>query len=147
MDKIKINCICKLAGGAVVSGSMVICKGQNVLQSAKEWYEEQIADFAHPVSFEDCFVSIDGGAVSLKTATFIDDVYVKNDSNLCIIPLPVEERKSADVKRDIKLLISRWFSALEDEGINPWQDEDCMTMADKYQYTVQDYQEFLRTLS
>ena len=147
MDKIKISCICKPAGGVVVKGSMEIYKGQNVLQSAKEWYEEQITNFAHPVSFEDCFVNIDGGAISRKTATFIDDVYVSSDSNLCIIPLPIEERKSVDVKRDIKLLISRWFSSLEDEGVNPWQDEDCVAMADKYQYTVQDYQEFLRTLS
>lgn len=147
MDKIKISCICKPAGGVVVKGNMEICKGQNILQSAKEWYEGRIADFAHPVSFEDCFVHIDGGVVSRKTATFIDDVYVKNDSTLYVVPHPVEERKSADIKRDIKLLISRWFSALEDEGVNPWRDEDCVAMADKYQYTMQDYQDFLRTLS
>ena len=57
------------------------------------------------------------------------------------------ERKDANVKQDIKLLISYWFLALEDEGVDPWQNEDCVVMADKYQYTIQDYETFLRTLS
>ena len=86
MDKIKINCICKLAGGAVISGSMEICKGQNVLQSAKNWYEEQVLDLVNPVNFEDCFVHIDGGVVSRKAATFIDDIYVGDDSTLYVVP-------------------------------------------------------------
>ena len=30
---------------------------------------------------------------------------------------------------------------------NPWRDEECVAMANKYQYTTQDYQDFLRTLS
>lgn len=86
MDKIKISCICKPAGGVVVKGSMEICKGQNILQSVKEWYGKQITDLAHPVSFEDCFVHVDGAVVSQDASTFIDDVYVNGDSILYIIP-------------------------------------------------------------
>ena len=147
MKKIKLNCVCRPTTGVVRKGSMEICKGQNVLQSAKNWYEEQVVDLVNPVNFEDCFVHIDGGVVSRKAATFIDDIYVGDDSTLYVIPFSVEERKSADIKRDIKLLLSRWFLALEDEGVNPWRDEECVAMANKYQYTTQDYQDFLRTLS
>ena len=35
-------------------------------------------------------------------------------------------------KKDIKLLIGKWFSALEDEGVNPWLDKECMEMANKH---------------
>lgn len=147
MDKIKIGCVCKPVAGIIRDGSLEICKGQNILQSAKDWYEEQIADLIHPVSFEDCFVNIDGGAVSNKSAAFVDDVYVNADSKLCIIPLPVAERKGADIERDIKFLISCWFSLLDDESIDPWRREECVAIANKYQYTPQDYEAFLRSLS
>ena len=50
-------------------------------------------------------------------------------------------------EQDLKELFSWWFSALDDEGIDPWRDEECVAMANKYQYTTQDYQDFLRTLS
>ena len=48
-------------------------------------------------------------------------------------------------KKYIRLLIGRWFSALEDEGVNPWSDEECMKTANKYWYTEEDYRKYLRS--
>ena len=45
--------------------------------------------------------------------------------------------------KDIKLLIGRWFLALEDEGVYPWADEECVEMANKHHYTKEDYREYL----
>lgn len=47
---------------------------------------------------------------------------------------------------DIKFLIGHWFSALEDEGSNPWGIEECVNMANKYRYTKEDYRQFLKTI-
>lgn len=49
--------------------------------------------------------------------------------------------------KDIKLLIGRWFSALEDEGVNPWINKECMEMADKHWYTEEDYKKYLNTIA
>lgn len=49
-------------------------------------------------------------------------------------------------KKDIKLLIGKWFSALEDEGVNPWLDKECMEMANKHWYTDEDYKKYLNTI-
>ena len=43
---------------------------------------------------------------------------------------------------DIEFLIGNWFSALEDEGYDPWEDEVCMGIANKYEYTREDYQKY-----
>ena len=52
-----------------------------------------------------------------------------------------------DVKnKDIRLLISNWFSALEDEGTEPWAIEECIEMANKYCYTEEDYKKYLSTI-
>ncbi len=48
--------------------------------------------------------------------------------------------------KDIKLLIGRWFLALEDEGVYPWADEECVEMANKHHYTEEDYKEYLGTI-
>ncbi len=48
--------------------------------------------------------------------------------------------------KDIKMLIGKWFVALEDEGINPWMNEECMEIANKHYYTEVDYKSYLRTL-
>lgn len=48
--------------------------------------------------------------------------------------------------KDIKMLIGKWFAALEDEGVNPWMNEECMKTANKYYYTETDYKSYLRTL-
>ena len=47
----------------------------------------------------------------------------------------------------IKYLISNWFCALEDSGVDPWAVEKCVTVANQYQYTKEDYKEFLRKLA
>jgi len=47
---------------------------------------------------------------------------------------------------DIHFLINNWFCALEDEGCDPWEDEDCIKIAQKYGYTRKDYQNFLNTI-
>ena len=64
----------------------------------------------------------------------------------CGYPLQVTPLNE-DIMKDIHFLLSGWFVALEDEGVNPWEQEECVTMANKYQYTMQEYQAFLRTLS
>ena len=52
----------------------------------------------------------------------------------------------ADAIKDIKWLISNWFSALEDEGCDPWKYDKCIHMSDKYRYTREDYKEYLKTV-
>ncbi len=47
-----------------------------------------------------------------------------------------------EILNDIEFLIGSWFSALEDEGCDPWEDEVCMSMANKYEYTREDYQKY-----
>lgn len=59
----------------------------------------------------------------------------------------LSERHCSEIKKDINVLLSRWFCALEDEGVDPWQDEDCMAMAKKYRYTKEDYRKFSTSLS
>ena len=49
-------------------------------------------------------------------------------------------------RKDIKLLLGRWFSALEDEGVNPWMNEERMEIANKYWYTEEDYKKYLNTI-
>ena len=48
--------------------------------------------------------------------------------------------------RDIKLLIGRWFLALEDECVDPWTLEECAEIAKKYWYTKEDYKKYLNTI-
>jgi hypothetical protein len=49
--------------------------------------------------------------------------------------------------KDIKLLIGKLFSALEDEGINPWTNKECMAIANKHWYTEEDYKKYLNTMA
>lgn len=56
---------------------------------------------------------------------------------------PEKEQVSRD---DIVLLLGKWFSALEDEGCNPWKIEECVKLAGKYHYTKTDYKKFLNTI-
>lgn len=49
-------------------------------------------------------------------------------------------------RKDIKWLIGKWFSALEDEGVNPWADNECIEIANKYLYTEEDYKKYLSTI-
>lgn len=51
-----------------------------------------------------------------------------------------------EILKDIEFLIGNWFCALEDEGCEPWEDEVCISMANKYGYTKEDYQKFLRKI-
>lgn len=48
--------------------------------------------------------------------------------------------------KDIYQLIGKLFSALEDEGINPWINEECMEIANKYWYTEENYKSYLSTI-
>ena len=48
---------------------------------------------------------------------------------------------------DVKLLISRWFSALEDEGAEPWRLDDCVEIANKYEYTREDYAKYINSIT
>lgn len=48
--------------------------------------------------------------------------------------------------KDTHMFIGEWFLALEDEGCDPWETDDCVLMANKYNYTEKDYREFLRAI-
>lgn len=48
---------------------------------------------------------------------------------------------------DIKILLGHWFSALEDEGVDPWMLKESADMANKYGYTKDDYQKYLNTIA
>lgn len=48
---------------------------------------------------------------------------------------------------DIYQLIGKWFCALEDEGVNPWTDKECIDVANKHYYTEEDYKKYLRTIA
>ena len=48
--------------------------------------------------------------------------------------------------KDIKLLLGKWFSALEDEGVNPWINKECVDIANKYWYTEENYKIYLNTI-
>lgn len=48
--------------------------------------------------------------------------------------------------KDIKMLLGKWFSALENEGVDPWENKDCMTIANKHWYTEEDYKKYVNTL-
>ena len=48
--------------------------------------------------------------------------------------------------KDIKMLLGKWFSALENEGVDPWENKDCMTIANKHWYTEEDYKNYVNTL-
>ena len=47
---------------------------------------------------------------------------------------------------DIKTIIGYWFCALEDEGVDPQEDPNCMEFAEKYGFTKDDYDNFLRNI-
>lgn len=51
-----------------------------------------------------------------------------------------------EMLNDIKILIGHWFSALKDEGGEPWEIEECINMANKYGYTKEDYKKYLNTI-
>lgn len=48
--------------------------------------------------------------------------------------------------KDIKQLIGKLFCTLEDESVDPWSAEDCISIANKYWYTKEDYKKYLNTL-
>lgn len=47
-----------------------------------------------------------------------------------------------EILNDIEFLIGNWFCVLEDEGYDPWENEECISMANKYGYTKEDYQKY-----
>lgn len=48
--------------------------------------------------------------------------------------------------KDITLLFGKWFSALEDEGVDPWRNKECIEMANKHWYTEDDYKKYLNAI-
>lgn len=69
--------------------------------------------------------------------------YQENDHTRTLKALnDIVDKKS----KDIKLLIGKWFSALEDEGVNPWLNEECMEIANKHWYTKEDYKKYFSTI-
>ena len=58
----------------------------------------------------------------------------------------IDDQPTVEVEEDVKKLIGYWFSALEDEGCESWENEECINMARKYGYTSEDYQKYLSTI-
>lgn len=58
----------------------------------------------------------------------------------------IDDQPTVELEEDIKKLIGYWFSALEDEGCEPWKNEECINMARKYGYTSEDYKKYLSTI-
>lgn len=58
--------------------------------------------------------------------------------------LPINDME--EMREDIRKLIGRWFSSLEDEGCEPFECDDCIQMANKYGYTKEDYKAYLRII-
>lgn len=48
--------------------------------------------------------------------------------------------------QDIELLLGNWFCAVEDSGIDPWKKEECVKIANKYNYTEDNYKQYLSTI-
>lgn len=59
----------------------------------------------------------------------------------------IDEYWFNEYQPDIGWLIGRWFSALEDEGVDLWTDEDCVKIAIQYRYTKEDYKRYLSTIA
>ncbi len=57
-----------------------------------------------------------------------------------------EEISKDVVEQDIKTLMFQWFMALEDEGVDPWEQQPCVIMAERYHYTKDDYDDYLSSL-
>lgn len=51
-----------------------------------------------------------------------------------------------ELEEDIKKLIGYWFSALEDEGCEPWENEESINIARKYGYTREDCEKYLSAI-
>ena len=56
------------------------------------------------------------------------------------------EEETEEMLKDIHILIGNWFLALEDECCDPWDISKCISIAKKYNYTMKDYKEFLKTI-
>lgn len=104
----------------------------------------------HRLSLPDIFVTPDeikdlgidsvypDDVVSIIISKYQDDSYTRTLKGLNDI---IDKQN-----KDIKLLLGRWFSALEDEGVNPWERDNCVETANKYWYTEEDYKKYLNTI-
>lgn len=55
-------------------------------------------------------------------------------------------KKQESQKNDIKFLFGCLFSTLEQYGYNPWEEDGCVNIANKYQYTKKDYRKFFNAI-
>lgn len=96
--------------------------------------------FVTPNEIQDFGVDIicPNDVVHIIVSKHQEDMHVKTLSSLNDIIIKQ--------KKDIKLLLGKWFSALEDEGINPWENKECIEIASKHWYTEEDYKKYLGTI-
>ena len=73
-------------------------------------------------------------------------IYSKHQEDMHLNTLTYMNNMIEKRDNDIKLLLGRWFSALEDEGVNPWSIKECVKMANKYWYTEEDYKKYVNTI-
>ena len=90
-----------------------------------KYYEENRDNFE--IAWNYLQYRIDVGAFSYRQALAIKEKY-------------------NELLNDIETLLGKWFIALEDEGVEPWGVDDCVSMAEKYGYTKEDYFNFKRTI-
>lgn len=69
-------------------------------------------------------------------------IHLAEALNMAIDALKEQESQ----KNDIKFLIGCLFSSLENEGYNPWEEDGCINIANKYQYTKKDYRKFFNAI-
>lgn len=103
----------------------------------------QLSDADKFVTPEECK---DYGVVSVYPRDVVHIIISKYQEDMHAKTLMRLNDINYNQKKDIKLLISRWFSALEDEGVYPWALEECIEMANKYYYTEEDYKKYLSTV-
>ena len=105
----------------------------------------------HRLSPPDTFVTPDEIQDLCVDAVYPDDVvhiiiskYQEDDHTKMLEALNNTINKQS---KDIYHLIGKLFSALEDEGINPWTNEECMEIANKHWYTEENYKNYLSTIA
>lgn len=92
---------------------------------------DEVQDFGVDTVYSD-------DVVHIICSKYENDMHIKTLSSLNNI--------ISEQNKDIKLLIGKWFSALEDEGIDPWKQKDCVEMTNKYWYTEDDYKKYLNAI-
>lgn len=104
----------------------------------------------HRLSPPDIFVTVDEiqdfGTDTIYSDDVVYIIYSKYQEDSHTRTLKALNEIVDKNDKDIKTLIGKWFSALEDEGIDPWTNKECLEIANKHLYTEEDYKKYVSTL-